>query len=323
MRRSDCLRRLSFSFLFLLACVSVCAQDALPGKAPADRNSERIYDSKAMEGLMRYVPVASVMPSSFRGTAENRISDPERELWPFWKKLSEMSGPVRVVHIGDSHVRGHLYPYVVRQLLEEDFGKDAVLDMKVSYRTSGIAHETGSPGIVYHILGVNGATCASFSTPERIHEVTSLEPDLVIVSFGTNEAHGRGYSSAEHRLSMDRLLSAIGKECPDAVFLLTAPPGAYVRNGRHGPRNANPRTPGVVQAEKSYAASHGLAFWDLYDIVGGKDFACSNWNAGHYYQWDKIHFTVDGYRLQGQLLHEAIIKAYNDYVESELDDTGD
>ena len=59
---------------------------------------------------------------------------------------------MRVVHIGDSHVRGHLYPYVVRQLLEEDFGKDAVLDMKVSYRTSGIAHETGSPGIVYHIL---------------------------------------------------------------------------------------------------------------------------------------------------------------------------
>ena len=52
--------------------------------------------------------------------------------------------------------RGHIYPYVVRKLLEEDFGGDAVLDMKVTYGSSGLAHETGAPGIVYHILGVNG-----------------------------------------------------------------------------------------------------------------------------------------------------------------------
>lgn len=322
MKRNDCLRICSVVVFFACFCLGVCAQDVLPEKASADRNSGSIYGSKAMESLMRYIPVTPVTPAFFRDVKENRISDPGKELLPFWKKLSAMNCPVRIVHIGDSHVRGHVYPYEVRLLLEEDFGKEAVLDMKVSYRTSGIAVETGAPGIVYHIVGVNGATCASFATPERIDEIVSLKPDLVIVSFGTNEAHGRRYSPEEHQKEIDRLCSSIRNACPDVTFLLTAPPGAYVRNGRHGPRVVNPRTSKVVETEKDYAASHGLAFWNLYDIVGGKMSACRNWNAGHYYQRDKIHFTAEGYMLQGQLLHEAIIKAYNDYVESELGGTG-
>lgn len=306
----------------MCVCPSLQAQDSLPQLPPRDRNSGPVYGSFAMQRLMKYIPVAGSMPSAFRETLENRISDPKKELFPLWKKISQMNAPVRIVHIGDSHVRGHIYPYVVRKLLEEDFGGDAVLDMKVTYGSSGLAHETGAPGIVYHILGVNGSTCSTFSTPGNIREVAGLHPDLVILSFGTNEAHGRRYSPSGHRASMDSLLSQIRRECPDAAFLLTTPPGAYVRNGRRGPRVVNPRTSLVVQTQKEYAASHGLAIWNLYDIVGGKSFACRNWNAGHYYQRDKIHFTADGYRLQGLLLHEAIIKAYNDYVETQLGGDG-
>ena len=65
------------------------------------------------------------------------------------------------------------------------FGNQAVLDMEVTYRTSGLAHETGRAGVVYDILRANGATCATFSTPERIGEVIRLNPDLIILSFGT------------------------------------------------------------------------------------------------------------------------------------------
>ncbi len=303
-------------------CLCVSAQDSLPDQAPRDRNSGPVYGSQAMQMLMRYVPVASGMPAGFQGTSGNQILDPERELDAFWKKLSVLDRPVRIVHVGDSHVRGHIYPYVVRKLLEEDFGKDAVFDVPVTYRTSGLACETGKPGLVYHIIGMNGATFESFSTPERIDEITGLNPDMVIVSFGTNEAHGRRYSAEAHRAGMEVLLSGIRKKCPDTVFLLTTPPGAYMRNGRRGARVVNPRTSRVVETEKEYALSHGLALWDLYDIVGGRQNACLNWSSGDYYQRDKIHFTAEGYRLQGQLLHEAIIKAYNDYVEIQLDGTG-
>ena len=173
--------------------------------------------------------------------------------------------------------------------------------------------------MVYHILGVNGATCASYSTPERLEKVASLHPDLVIVSFGTNEAHGRRYSASEHTEALKTMLSALKQECPDAAFLLTTPPGAYVRNGRRGPRVINPRTPLVVNNELKFARENGIAVWDLYDIVGGKSRACLNWSGANLFQRDKIHFTREGYILQGLLLHEAFIKAYNDYVAIRLE----
>ena len=55
--------------------------------------------------------------------------------------------------------------------------------LEVTSRASGLAHETGRAGVVYHILGANGATCATFSTPERIGEVIRLNPDLIILFF--------------------------------------------------------------------------------------------------------------------------------------------
>ena len=36
---------------------------------------------------------------------------------------------------------------------------------------------------------------------------------------------------------------------------------------------------------------------------------------------DKIHFPQGRIYLQGLLLHEAIIKSYNNYVETQLDGT--
>lgn len=303
--------------VFLQTFSGMYAQDVVPEKAKRDHNSGPVYSSTAMEHLMRFISVESPMPASFKDTMENVIIDPERTLDVFWEKLSTMERPVRIVHIGDSHVRGHIFPYKMRKLLEEDFGADAVLDYNVSYHTTGIASETGRSGIVYHILGVNGATCESFNKPERIDEITSLNPDLIIMSFGTNEAHGRNYRSDQHRVQMMNLISELKKGCINAGFLITTPPGAYVKAGRRN-RIINVRTPLVVRTEKDFAAENKIAVWDLYDVVGGEKFACKNWTAAGMYQRDKIHFTREGYALQGLLLHEAFIKAYNDYVATKV-----
>lgn len=292
------------------------AQDQLPVKARIDKNYGPIYSSKEMEQLMSFVDVENPMPATFRNALDNHIEDPEFSLSPFWEKMSIMDRPIRVVHIGDSHIRGHIFPYVMRKLLETDFGHEAVVDYEVTYHTTGLAHETGKAGIVYHILGVNGATSSSYSTPERIRSVIDLNPDLVIVSFGTNEAHDRRYRSADHMLQMNRLLGELKKGCPNATYLITTPPGSYVRSGRN--RIINRRTAQVAETEMKFAKQHGLAVWDLYDIIGGASSGCKNWTSAKMFQRDKIHFTHAGYTLQGLLFHEAFIKAYNDYVASQL-----
>lgn len=326
MRKEKCTRlndlyfhRCAFLCLFVLiqAFSIVCGQDVMPEKAVRDYNSGPVYPSSAMERLMRFISVSNPMPSLFKDTMENAIIDPNASLNGFWEKVFAMNHPVRIVHIGDSHIRGHVFPYIMRKLLEEDFGREAVIDYDVSYHTTGLAQETGRAGIVYHILGVNGATCASFNKPERISEITSLNPDLIIISFGTNEAHGRNYNRSEHRQQMMNLVNELRKGCINAGFLLTTPPGAYIRSGRRN-RIINTRTPLVVKTEKDFAADNDIAIWDLYDVVGGEKCACKNWTATGMYQRDKIHFTREGYTLQGLLLHEAFIKAYNDYVATKI-----
>lgn len=310
--------------VFYIACLTALvampgyAQDVLPECPKPDKHSSPVYPSHEMKQLMQFVSVDSPMPAVFRNTTENELTDPAGSLNPFWEKLGALDRPLRIVHIGDSHVRGHVFPYVMRCSLEDDFGSKAVENIPVTYQTSGIARETGSNGVVYHILGVNGATCQSFSTPEHIRQIADLHPDLVILSFGTNEAHGRRYNASEHTAAMNYLIAELKTSCPDVAFLMTTPPGAYVRNGRRG-KIINPRTLLVVENELKFAREHGIAIWDMYDIVGGKQRACLNWNAAKMYQRDKIHFTHEGYTLQGLLLHEAFIKAYNHYVATRLD----
>lgn len=314
------LKQLVFYIAFLTVLVAMpgYAQDVLPECPKPDKHSSPVYPSHEMKQLMQFVSVDSPMPAVFRKTTENELTDPAGSLHPFWEKLGALDRPLRIVHIGDSHVRGHVFPYVMRCSLEDDFGSKAVENIPVTYQTSGIARETGSNGVVYHILGVNGATCQSFSTPEHIRQIADLHPDLVILSFGTNEAHGRRYNASEHTAAMNYLIEELKASCPDVAFLMTTPPGAYVRNGRRG-KIINPRTPLVVENELKFAREHGIAIWDMYDIVGGKQRACLNWNAAKMYQRDKIHFTHEGYTLQGLLLHEAFIKAYNHYVATRLD----
>ncbi len=314
------LKQLVFYIAFLIVLVAMpgYAQDVLPECPKPDKHSSPVYPSHEMKQLMQFVSVDSPMPAVFRNTTENELTDPAGSLNPFWEKLGALDRPLRIVHIGDSHVRGHVFPYVMRCSLEDDFGSKAVENIPVTYQTSGIARETGSSGVVYHILGVNGATCQSFSTPEHIRQIADLHPDLVILSFGTNEAHGRRYNASEHTAAMNYLIAELKTSCPDVAFLMTTPPGAYVRNGRRG-KIINPRTPLVVENELKFAREHGIAIWDMYDIVGGKQRACLNWNAAKMYQRDKIHFTHEGYTLQGLLLHEAFIKAYNHYVATRLD----
>jgi lysophospholipase L1-like esterase len=270
------------------------------------------------------------MPASFKGTKPNVIIDSANCLSPFFEKLLMLRNPdntekpvVRIVHIGDSHVRSHEFTPALNFPLTENFG-NAAIGLIAGYRSEGILEESGSPGVICQCIGINGATSQNFLDDVYLSQIQRLQPDLIIISLGTNESIGN-YSSSSHYDAMENLYSALKNDCPAAAILYTTPPGAFrIRYGKYRrhrrvytkvisiDENRNIRK--VAATITRFAADHGAACWDLFNIAGGNEYACQNWLTGNYFQRDRLHFVSDGYALQGNLLYEALMNGYNEYV---------
>lgn len=285
-------------FLFPVS-LELCAQDALP-KCPV--RGVLMKSTKPMHEMKLLYDTISgqvTLPVAFKGAGVNEIIDSLGVLSPILEHLRLIKGgiledTVRILHIGDSHVRGHIYPQTAGQRLAETFG-----------------------GVSYTDMGVNGATCLTFTHPDRIAAIAGFKPELLILSFGTNESHNKRYNANSHYQQMDELISLIRDSLPDVPIILTTPPGSYESFRRRGRRRTyaiNPRTVTAANTIRKYARDHHLLVWDMYDVAGGSLRACKNWQEAGLMRPDHIHYLPDGYILQGNLLYEAIIKAYNDYV---------
>jgi hypothetical protein len=51
----------------------------------------------------------------------------------------------------------------------------------------------------------------------------------------------------------------------------------------------------------------------MYKVCGG-DHAADTWRAKGLLRSDGVHYTKEGYAYQGNLLFDAIMKSYNQYV---------
>jgi hypothetical protein len=59
-------------------------------------------------------------------------------------------------------------------------------------------------------------------------------------------------------------------------------------------------------------SGESVALWDFFDIMGGTT-SINKWTNAKLASYDRSHYTADGYKLQGQLLFKAFLKAYEDY----------
>lgn len=300
MKRNNRLYRIVWvSIILCMIASSVGAQDLIPVTAHPHVRIKDVRPLNEYKSVPDTIVVRITLPEVFRHTGPNRITDKSNVLKPIMERFYGLrSGAsedtLRVVHIGDSHVRGRIYPRTVGLKLNEIFGYISYTDM-----------------------GVNGATCLTFTHPDRIEAIAELKPELLILSFGTNESHNKRYNATVHYHQMDELVKLLRSRMPDVPILLTTPPGSYesFRQSRRRRTYAiNPRTVTTVNTIRRYAQDRRLAVWDMYDVVGGKDYACKNWWEAGLMRPDHVHYLPEGYVLQGELLFEALINAYNDYV---------
>ncbi len=194
----------------------------------------------------------------------------------------------------------------------------------------GAALSGDRPGVFYHAIGNNGATYDSYNRIGTVGVgINPLQPALVIISLGTNEAFGKlGGNPAQFKSAVHRLVSNIRNANPDALILLTTPMECHrsvvttskVRVRRK--KGKGYRT--VTKTNKSYAVNrniaplrkaildygkqHGVAVYDWYEIAGGNG-ASASWINAELFAKDRVHHTRTGYHLQGRLLYDALMDA--------------
>lgn len=285
--------------ILIISTHPAVAQDLIPACPALSKVSKTIKPLREMNRANDTIFAQVPFPSAFRETGRNEIIGNLSLLDSVFERLRLLRAglsedTVRIVHIGDSHVRGHIYPQTAGTRLAATFNVVSYTDM-----------------------GVNGATSLTFTHPERIAAIAALKPELLILSFGTNESHNRRYNANIHYNQMDELVNLLRVSMPDVPILLTTPPGSYEsfrQRRRKRTYSINSRTATAAETIRHYARNHNLLVWDMYDVVGGSRRACTNWTEAKLMRPDHVHYLPEGYILQGNLLYEALINAYNDYV---------
>lgn len=172
------------------------------------------------------------------------------------------------------------------------------------YALNGIFLENDTPGIIYSGIGVNGARFSDYNkTPLFFNQLQALHPDLIIVSLGTNEAHGH-ISEDRYLENLSEFIHNLQEILPGVSVLLTTPPPMLDKR-----RSPNTFVAKYTDKIMDFANSHPIAVWDLYQATGSNTAIRSNFNKGLFYR-DFIHLTEKGYMHTGKLFTEALLEAF-------------
>lgn len=179
----------------------------------------------------------------------------------------------------------------------------------------GASLENGRNGILLHAIGNNSATYECYNKVNNYAaKLACLTPQIIIISMGTNESVFNTFSSKSFYQQIDRLVTSIHTEIPEALILLTTPGDNKMRNPqRRGSYKANPHIEEAAATIRQYGADNNIAVWDWFTISGGAN-SCATWVKEEGMAQDHIHYTPEGYAIQGNLLYESICKAYEQYI---------
>jgi lysophospholipase L1-like esterase len=182
---------------------------------------------------------------------------------------------------------------------------------------SGFNLSNGKRGVFYHSIGINGAKFYNYNqcSEDFYRQIASLEPDLVIISLGTNEAMIRAIDEDQMSSDISDFVFNIRHASPNTTVIFTTPVETFAKAGRKIPSVPNHKVGKVRDIIIGFAERNRYSYWDLYGIAGGKGSALE-WNKMKLFVKDRIHLTQRGYEYQGELLFEAIMKSYNQYIKA-------
>ncbi|MDG2343861.1 MAG: GDSL-type esterase/lipase family protein [Flavobacteriales bacterium] len=199
----------------------------------------------------------------------------------------------------------------LKDSIQININKEDTIDEE--FALYGIVIENDLPGIKYHSIGVNGASVPSYLRSNSFtDELQHLKPDLAILSIGINDAYETTFSKEKFINNYDSLIQKILIANPTVSILFTTNNDSYYKR-KYPNKNAFL----VREAMEELSEKYNGVVWDMFGIMGGID-SIKKWEENGLAKSDKIHFTVKGYKLIGDLLFEAIINSYSEYIRKHI-----
>lgn len=139
-----------------------------------------------------------------------------------------------------------------------------------------------------------------------------LDYDLIILEYGLNAVNPTVTDFSWYERGMNVVIKHMQASFPNAsILLISVGDKSYRKDGVY---QTDPSVPILVEAQKRMAKDNKLAFWSLYDAMGGSG-SMVKWVEGDtaFANKDYTHFNFKGAHKVGKLLFNKILSEYNDY----------
>jgi len=158
-------------------------------------------------------------------------------------------------------------------------------------------------GVTYHRFGVAGSTMQEFiaNTPYFKEQFELLHPDVLLISLGTNDSYRSFVNENELYNQLVSFIQGLHSVITSTTILLSTAPDTRYNSMKP------PKLEAVNNAIRRVSTNLHLPYWDLFHIMGG-DASLEQWEANKLVENDRLHFTKEGYKLQGNLLVYALHK---------------
>lgn len=139
-----------------------------------------------------------------------------------------------------------------------------------------------------------------------------LNYDLIILEYGLNAVSSKVTDYSWYERGMERVIKHIKESFPEAsILLISVGDKGYRDNGVY---ITDPAVPLFVDVQRKMAEENNLAFWSLYNAMGGNG-AMVKWVEGDTVLANKdyTHFNFKGAHKVGRMLFNKLMIEYNDY----------
>ncbi len=178
------------------------------------------------------------------------------------------------------------------------------------FALQGFILDNSRPGIIASEVGVNSATVGAFLQCKNFaKQINYYHPDLIVLSFGTNDIYNTNYTDSTFYRHYDSLLTSIRRAMPFTSIVLTTP-GDCKRNRKTTIRASLAARKIII----ALAKKHNCAIWDFLKVMGGVN-SIEQWVANGLGNSDKVHLSEKGYNMMGSLFYNALAEGYDAHTK--------